>query len=88
TSCSVAFDSEQEEYGGMKRPPRSANEKFFGGKKILYSILQGLLVLTMVLIVYFLSLDEGHTEKEIRAIAFSALIIGNISLILTDLSKT
>jgi Ca2+-transporting ATPase len=38
--------------------------------------------------VYFLSLNEGHTEGEVRAIAFSTLIIGNVFLILTDLSKT
>jgi P-type Ca2+ transporter type 2C len=33
-------------------------------------------------------MNEGHTEKEIRTIAFAAVIIGNILLILTNLSKT
>ena len=33
-------------------------------------------------------MKEGHTDGEVRAIAFSTLIIGNIFLILTDLSKT
>ena len=42
----------------------------------------------MVLFVYFLSRGEGHTDGEIRAITFSSLIIGNILLILTNLSKT
>lgn len=42
----------------------------------------------MVLTVYYLSLHEGHNEGEVRAIAFSALIVGNIFLILTSLSKT
>jgi Ca2+-transporting ATPase len=32
--------------------------------------------------------QEGHSEGEVRAITFSALIIGNIFLILADLSKT
>lgn len=86
--CSVAFEYEQEESGIMKRKPRNPEEKFFGGKKILFSALQGLLLLIMVLSVYFLSLREGHSEQELRAIAFSALIIGNLFLILTDLSKT
>jgi P-type Ca2+ transporter type 2C len=44
--------------------------------------------LLMVLVIYFLSVREGHTEGEVRAITFSALIVGNIFLILAELSKT
>lgn len=51
-------------------------------------MLEGLLLLAMVVIVYFLSIREGHTEREVRTIAFSAFIIGNIFLILSSLSKT
>lgn len=86
--CSIAFESEQEEKGIMQRPPRNPNEKFFGFKKIFISSLQGLLLLLMVMLVYYLSFKEGHSEGEARAITFSSLIIGNIFLILTNLSKT
>ncbi|MBX7127420.1 MAG: cation-translocating P-type ATPase [Cyclobacteriaceae bacterium] len=86
--CSVAFESEAEEPGIMKRPPRKPNELFFGSRKILYSVFQGLLTLGSVVIVYFLSIREGHTEEEVRTIAFSTLIIGNIFLILSNLSRT
>jgi Ca2+-transporting ATPase len=86
--CSIAFESEQEEKGIMQRPPRAANELFFGKEKIAFAIFKGALLLASVLTVYGLSVSEGHTEGEVRAIAFSALIIGNIFLILADLSKT
>jgi len=86
--CSVAFESEQAEKGIMNRPPRNPDENFFGSRKIVNSFLSGLLLLLMVAGVYFLSMKEGHTEAEVRAIAFSALITGNIFLILTNLSKT
>lgn len=86
--CSVAFESEQEEKGIMNRPPRSRDDRFFGFRKIIQSFFSGLLLLLMVLAVYFLSIHEGHTDGEVRAIAFSALITGNIILILTNLSKT
>lgn len=86
--CSVAFESEQEELGIMNRPPRAINKKFFGVKRITYSFLEGVLLLMVVLVVYFLSIKEGHSEQEIRAIAFSALILGNVFLILTNLSST
>lgn len=86
--CSVAFESEEEEKDIMIRPPRNPDEAFFGFRKISHSILRGLLLLILVIIVYYLSIKEGHDEKEIRAITFSALIFGNMALILTSLSKT
>jgi P-type Ca2+ transporter type 2C len=86
--CTIAFESARDETGIMKHKPRDPRESFFGLKRILFSVFSGLLLLMMVLVVYFLSLEEGHTEGEVRAIAFSALIIGNIFLILTHLSKT
>ena len=86
--CSIAFESEQEEREIMKRPPRNPDKKFFGGRKIALSVMEGLLLLAMVITIYFLSIREGHSEGEVRAIAFSSLIIGNIFLILTNLSKT
>jgi Ca2+-transporting ATPase len=63
-------------------------DTFFGRKKITQSILQGGLLLIFVLAVYLFTIKEGHTEYETRAISFSALIIGNIFLILSNLSKT
>lgn len=86
--CSIAFESEKEEEGIMDRPPRKPNMQFFGFKKIFSSAAMGFLLLAMVVAVYFLAISENHTDGEIRAIAFSSLIIGNIFLILTTLSKT
>lgn len=86
--CSIAFESEQEETGIMSRPPRSANEQFFGSKKITHALMKGLLLLVTVIVVFALSIHEGHSDGEVRAITFSTLIIGNIFLILTDLSHT
>ncbi|MDN4164474.1 cation-translocating P-type ATPase [Cytophagales bacterium LB-30] len=86
--CSVAFESEKEEKDIMLRPPRKPEEKFFGASKIMYSVFQGLMILFAVWAVYFLTLSEGHTEEEVRAIAFSSLILGNVILILSSLSKT
>jgi Ca2+-transporting ATPase len=86
--CSIAFESEQEESGIMSRLPRAGDEQFFGRRKILFALFKGILLLATVLIVFALSIQEGHTDGEVRAIAFSTLIIGNIFLIITDLSRT
>jgi len=57
-------------------------------EKIIHSLFVGLLLLGVVFVVYFSSIDEGHTPGEVRAIAFSTLIIGNVFLILSTLSNT
>ncbi|HJW28121.1 MAG TPA: cation-translocating P-type ATPase, partial [Saprospiraceae bacterium] len=85
---SVAFEGEQEEKGIMSRPPRNPDTRFFGGKKILQSVGHGFLLLLMVMSVYWVTVNEGHTGGEVRAITFSALVIGNIFLILSKLSRT
>ena len=72
----------------MNRPPRKPDERFFGPGKILFAVLKGLMLLSTVIAIYFLALYEGHSDGEVRAIAFSALITGNIFLILSSLSNT
>jgi Ca2+-transporting ATPase len=86
--CSIAFESEQEEKGIMKRLPRNPNEQFFGGRKIILSVIQGFLLLAMVGAVYLFSKLKEYPEQEVRAIVFSALLLGNIFIILTNISKT
>ena len=86
--CSIAFESEKEEKGIMNRPPRKVDELFFGWRKMAVSLIKGGLLLGMVLSVYFLVINEGHSEGEVRAIAFSSLIIGNVFLILSSLSDS
>jgi Ca2+-transporting ATPase len=39
-------------------------------------------------VVYFISDHLGYQENELRAITFAALIMGNVVLILSNLSKT
>jgi Ca2+-transporting ATPase len=72
----------------MSRPPRNPDAKFFGGKKILFSVFKGALLLAVVLGVYYFSNYEQHTEAEIRAITFTSLILGNLFFILSALSAT
>lgn len=85
---SIAFESEDEEKGIMERMPRNPNESFFGLKRILSSAIYGLALFVMVLLVYFFTHEEGHSEMEIRSITFTTLIFGNIFLVLTKLSQT
>ena len=85
-ACSIIFEAENEEKNVMERPPQGINEPFFGTKKILLSCLQGVGILLIALTVYFVALHFGHEERDVRAMAFTTLIVSNIAVILTNRS--
>jgi len=87
-ACSIIFEAEKEEQNIMHRPPKRLDESFFGGKKILFSCLQGVGILIITLAVYFAGVHFGHEAKEVRAMAFITLIVSNIAVILTNRSWT
>ncbi|NOU48068.1 MAG: cation-translocating P-type ATPase [Bacteroidales bacterium] len=87
-ACSIIFEAEKEEKHVMSRPPKGINEPFFGSKKILFSCLQGVGILIITLAVYMVGLRLGYEANEVRAMAFTTLIVSNIAVILTNRSWT
>ena len=87
-ACSIIFEAEKEEMNIMSRPPKKIDEPFFGAKKIVLSCVQGLGILIICLLVYFIGLKIGYTEKSVRTFTFVALIVSNISVILSNRSWT
>lgn len=85
---SVAFESEQEERNIMTRQPRDAQARFFGWGKMFFSAVQGLLLLLVVLAVCYISMGQGHSSDQVRAITFVALIMGNLVLVVSSLSRS
>ncbi|MBK8498040.1 MAG: cation-translocating P-type ATPase [Flavobacteriales bacterium] len=86
--CSLVFESQPDERGLMQRPPRPVKATFFGRRAIFSSLLKGLFALLTVVTIYFMSIREGHTVEEVRSIAFAALLLVNLGLIITDLSRS
>jgi P-type Ca2+ transporter type 2C len=87
-ACSTIFEAEAEEADVMRRPPRDAKEPLFSRKNILYSVLQGSVVLAVVLAIFALARSRGLSDAEARAQAYTTLIIANLGLILTNRSRT
>ncbi len=87
-ACSIIFEAEKEEANIMNRPPKRIDELFFGVEKILLSCLQGVGILIITFIVYTVGLHLGYDAKEVGAMAFIALIVSNIAIILTNRSWT
>jgi Ca2+-transporting ATPase len=87
-ACSIIFEAEKEEKSIMDRPPKGLEERFFGGRKILFSCLQGAGILIVTLFVYLGAIRRGLDPGEVRAMAFATLIVSNIAIILTNRSWT
>ncbi|MBE0651510.1 MAG: cation-translocating P-type ATPase [Bacteroidales bacterium] len=87
-ACSIIFEAEKEEMNVMSRPPKNINEPFFGAKKILLSCMQGVGILIICLLIYFIGQKMGYSEKAVRTFTFVTLIVSNIAVILSNRSWT
>jgi Ca2+-transporting ATPase len=85
-ACSVVFEAEPEEKGIMNRRPRATKEPLFGRKVLGISVLQGLVVLAILVGLYAISLAREQSADQARALVFTALIVANLALILTNRS--
>lgn len=84
--CSVVFEAEAEEDDIMRRPPRSPTSPLFSSGLVVWSVLQGGFALLLVAAVYFLGINRGMPEAELRALAFVTLLLTNVGLILVNRS--
>ena len=87
-SCSVVFEMEKDEPDIMQRPPRKLDAPLFGRSMILSGLIQGLGILAVVASVYTFGWLSGQGEGATRMYAFVLLVIGNLSLIFSNRSRT
>ena len=86
-ACSVVFEAEKAERDAMDRPPRKLSEPIFGRKAVILGSMQGTMILAISIAVYAWAMKD-HGENAARALAFTTLVLGNLSLILTNRSST
>lgn len=81
--CSLVFEGEPSDRDSMKRPPSSPRGSLFGARQIAHGAFQGLVILAAVLALYLWGLT-WMPAAQARAGAFAALVIGNLTLAITD----
>jgi P-type Ca2+ transporter type 2C len=84
--CSLVFEAESEEDGVMDRPPRPVAEPLFSTPTIIWSLLQGALVLGLVTTILFLAPEYGFDVDQVRALTFHSLVLCVVALIFVDRS--
>lgn len=92
-ACSIVFEGEREESDVMKRPPRDTAEPLFGRRTLSLSLMQGLSALAIVALVWGIALWTGHpgaaqAVMRARTLAFTTLVLANLSLIVANRSWT
>lgn len=86
-TCSVLFEAEPAEREVMRRRPRSPDEHLFSPRSVVLSVLQGLVALLLVLLLFIAARDGGMSENGSRTVAFTALVVANLGLMLSNRSR-
>lgn len=82
-ACAMVFENEPADEDVMRQPPRDATAPLFAGGTLVQAVLQGLGVLVVVLAVYLWGTQQ-LSEPQARALAFTALVLGNLALIFSN----
>ena len=87
-SCSVVFEAEPAEQDVMRRPPRREGSPIFAGRVVGWSLLQGASILAVALALFGWAYTRGGdaSEAHARALAFTAILAGNLALIVANRS--
>ena len=70
----------------MDRPPRPVAEPLFSTPTIIWSLLQGALVLGVVTTILFMAPGYGFDTDQVRALTFHSLVLCVVALIFVDRS--
>ena len=82
-ACAMVFENEPADADVMQVPPRDPAAPLFAGSTLVQAVLQGLGVLGAVLAVFVWGAAQLD-EPQARALAFAALVLGNLALILSN----
>ncbi|WP_458173648.1 HAD-IC family P-type ATPase [Bradyrhizobium sp. 14AA] len=84
--CSLVFEAEREERDVMMRPPRRADAELFSWPLVGWSMFQGALSLALIAVIFVAALYSGLPPDEARTLAFVALVVCVVALVLVNRS--
>ncbi len=86
-ACSVVFEAEPEEADVMRRAPRPPDASLFDRGTVVFGLLQGGGILAIVFAVFTIALYRGQDAEVARALTFTAMVIADLGLILSNRSR-
>jgi Ca2+-transporting ATPase len=86
-ACTLVYEAEKGADDGMRHPPRPPAEPLFNVRMLAVSLALGLSMLVAVMATYLWALWAGHGDGEVRAAAFSAIVLANLALLFVTRSR-
>lgn len=83
-ASTLVFEREEGPPDIMRRPPRRPRQRLLTARLMLESLGQGGVALLAVLALYLLGQSQGLPAAQTGALAFVALVVGNLALIVTN----
>jgi Ca2+-transporting ATPase len=87
-TCSIFFEKEPVEENIMQQSPRDRKRGLFTGKELLISVVQGIVIATCGLVLYYYFMNHGASLQQTRTIVFTMLILSNVFLTFAGRSFT
>ncbi len=87
-ACSIVFEREAAPDDIMRRPPRPPEEHLLGVRSVLGCLAQGVVMFATVAAIYFLARANSLDSARVGALSFTALVAGNLGLIVVYRSGT
>ena len=84
--CSIAFEAEREEREIMLRAPRASGEAILTVPMLVWSAIQGLAALAVIVAIYVFATASGYGEDTVRSWAFIATVACNVALVVVGRS--
>ena len=81
-ACTIVFEREIATDDIMQRPPRPSNEHLLNARSLIGSLAQGAAMFAVVVAIYALGIADSLPSPQVGALAFTALVAGNLGLIL------
>ncbi len=80
-TASLVFEADPAASDVMRRPPRRTGAGLLAGRHLGLSVVQGVVLFAGVLLLYLWGLRQGMVEDAARAMALTALVLGETALV-------
>ena len=87
-ACSIVFEREPPEANVMRRPPRQPTRHLLDLATVVSGVAEGMIVLAAVIGIYAFGRHIDLPQAQLAAMSFTALVTGNLGLILLNRSGT